>query len=681
MLRPPSAKRVPHQLTAPHGHTRTDPYYWLNERENPAVVAYLEAENAYTEATMAHTKGLQDLLFEEMKGRILEKDQSVPYLLDGYYYYTRYEPGSEYAIHCRRKGSKYAPEQVMLDVNQLAQGHAYFQVGGLQVSEANDLLAYAVDAVGRRIYSIHFKNLTTGELLPDHIPDVTGNVAWSGNNQTLFYTKQDPETLRAHQVWRHRLGTPVDQDVLVYEETDETFAVGVGRTKSRKYLEIMSHSTVSSEVRFLDAYQPEGEWQLFYPRKRDHEYAVDHVGDLFYIRTNMAAKNFRLMAVPPAKTTVLRAWREVIGHRKGVFLESFEVFKDFLVLEEREAGLTKLRVIGLADQSDHYIEFDEPTYTASLGYNPEFDTQSLRFGYTSLTTPNTTYEYHLATRRNRILKRQEVLGGFARSDYQSERVFATARDGVQVPISLVYRRGTARDGAAPLLLYAYGAYGLSLDPYFSSNRLSLLDRGFVFALAHVRGGQEMGRHWYESGKLLHKKTTFFDYIDCATHLVSEKYAHPQKVFAQGGSAGGLLMGAVANLRPDLFRAIVADVPFVDVVTTMLDDSIPLTTGEYDEWGDPRDPQAYRYMLSYSPYDKVTKQDYPAMLVTAGFHDSQVQYWEPAKWVAKLRTLKTNLRWLLLKTNLEAGHSGASGRYAPLREIALEYAFMLSQLED
>ncbi len=663
-----------------HRNTRTDPYHWLNDRENPEVIAYLEAENAYTEAVMAHTKGLQDLLFEEMKGRILEKDESVPYLLDGYYYYTRYEPGSEYAIHCRKKGSLYAAEEVMLDVNQLAQGHAYFQVGGLQVSEANDLLAYAQDEVGRRIYTIYFKNLTTGELLPDHIPDVTGNVAWSGDNQTLFYTKQDPDTLRSHQVWRHRLGTPVDQDVLVYEEADDTFAVGVGRTKSRKYLEIMAHSTVSSEVRFLDAYQPEGEWQLFLARKRDHEYAVDHVGDFFYIRTNLSAKNFRLMAVVPGQTAQVKAWQEIVGHRKHVFLESFEVFKDYLVLEEREEGLTKLRVMGLADQSDHYIDFGEPTYTASLGYNPEFNTQLLRFGYTSLTTPNTTYEYDLGTRHKKILKRQEVLGGFVRSDYQSERLYAPARDGVRVPISLVYRRGTAIDGSAPLLLYAYGSYGLSLDPYFSSNRLSLLDRGFVFALAHVRGGQEMGRDWYENGKLLRKKNTFTDYLDCATYLVAQQYAHPKKVFAQGGSAGGLLMGVVANLRPDLFRGIVADVPFVDVVTTMLDDSIPLTTGEYDEWGDPRQAKYYRYMLSYSPYDNVAEKDYPAMLVTAGLHDSQVQYWEPAKWVAKLRTKKTSLHWLLLKTNMEAGHSGASGRYAPLREIALEYAFMLSLLE-
>jgi oligopeptidase B len=678
MHRPPVAKKENKVLTT-HGHTRIDPYYWLNDRENPEVIAYLTAENAYTEAMMAHTRGLQDLLFDEMKSRIKETDQSVPYFLDGYFYYTRYEEGSEYAIYCRKAGSLHAPEQVMLDVNQLAEGHAYYQVGGLQVSERNNLLVYAVDTVGRRVYALHFKDLATGELLPDQIPEVTGNVAWAGDNQTLFYAKQDPDTLRSHQIWRHRMGTPVSEDVLVYEETDDTFGTAVGRTKSRQYLEIMSHSTVSSEIRFLDAYQPNGEWRMFLPRERDHEYTVDHAGDQFYIRTNLKAKNFRLMAVGAEQTAHIDAWREIIPHRQKVFLESFEVFKDFLVLEERENGLTQLRIIHLPDQTEHYVDFGEPTYTVGLGYNPEFNTGLLRFGYTSLTTPNTSYEYNMATKRKKVLKQQEVLGGFSRSDYQSERLYAPAKGGTKVPISLVYRRGTAIDGSAPLLLYAYGSYGLSMDAYFSSNRISLLDRGFVFAIAHLRGGQEMGRQWYEDGKLLKKKNTFTDYIDCATFLIKHQYANPDKLFAQGGSAGGLLMGAVANMRPDLFRGVVADVPFVDVVTTMLDDSIPLTTGEYDEWGNPNEKKYYDYMLSYSPYDNVAKKNYPAMLVTSGLHDSQVQYWEPTKWVAKLRVLKTDQRLLLLKTNMEAGHSGASGRFAPLKEIALEYAFMLGLL--
>jgi len=678
MHRPPIAKKQHHTLTA-HSHTRIDPYYWLNDRENPEVIAYLEAENAYTEANMAHTKSFQDLLFEEMKGRIRENDQSVPYFLDGYFYYTRYEEGNEYAIYCRKARSLYSAEEILLDVNQLAIGYNYYKAGGLQVSEQNDLLAYGVDTVGRRVYTLHFKNLTTGEALPDQIPEVTGNSVWAGDNRTLFYTKQDPETLRAHQIWQHVVGSPVAEDLLVFEETDETFSIGIGRTKSRKYLEIMCNSTVSSEVRFLDAYLPTSEWQIFLPRERDHEYSVDHAGDLFYVRTNLKAANFRLMAVGPDQTTDVQAWQEIIPHRKKVFLESFEVFKDFLVLEERESGLIQLRVINQTDQAEHYIDFGEPTYTAGLGYNPEFNTSLLRFGYTSLTTPTTTFEYNLVTQRKKRLKQQEVLGGFSSSDYLSERLYVTVRDGAKVPVSLVYRRGTDIDGSAPLLLYAYGSYGLSMDAYFSSNRLSLLDRGFIFAIAHLRGGQEMGRHWYEDGKLLKKKNTFTDYIDCASFLIEHQYANPHKLFAQGGSAGGLLMGVVANVRPDLFRAIVADVPFVDVVTTMLDDSIPLTTGEYDEWGNPNDKKYYHYMLSYSPYDNVAAKSYPNMLVTAGLHDSQVQYWEPAKWVAKLRTMKIDQRQLLLKTNMEAGHSGTTGRFAPLKEIAMEYAFILDVL--
>jgi oligopeptidase B len=668
------AKRMSQRLEA-HGHVRLDDYHWLNQRENPKVIEYLKAENAWTEAAMAQTKAMQEALFEEIKGRIKQDDSSVPYRLDGYFYYTRFEEGKEYPIYCRREGSLDAPEVVTLDVNELSDGHDFFDVSGVEVSSSRNILSFATDDVGRRIYTIHFKNLETGEVLPDIIPAITGNVAWANDNQTVFYSKQDPETLRSYQIYRHRLGTDPATDDLVFEETDETFFTYVFRTKSKHYMMIASVQTQSSEYRYLDANAPAGEFEVFLPRERDHEYNVDHFGDHFYVRTNWLAKNFRLMRSPVTHTEK-GLWEEVIPHREDVLLEGFEVFKDHLVLGERTKGLVQLRVRRWDGWGEHHLDFRESTYLAYISTNRELDTRVLRYGYTSMTTPTSVYDYDMETRETVLLKRDEVLGGFDPDDYRTERLHGLADDGTEVPISVVYRKGIPLDGHSPLLLYGYGSYGLSMDATFASSRLSLIDRGFIFAIAHVRGGQEMGRWWYEDGKLLKKKNTFTDFIACAEHLISEGYTSPENLFAQGGSAGGLLMGAVVNMRPDLFKGVVAEVPFVDVVTTMLDKSIPLTTSEYDEWGDPNTKDYYEYILSYSPYDNVEPKWYPHLLVTTGLHDSQVQYWEPAKWVAKLRVVKTDDNRLLLKTNMEAGHGGASGRFRRYRETALVYAFLL-----
>lgn len=672
--KPPAAQIVPHELEH-HGHARTDNYYWLRDRDNPDTVAYLEAENEYTKDAMAHVQPLEEALFEEIKGRIKQTDMSVPYRRDDYYYYTRYEEGREYPLYARKRGALENPEDLMLDVNVLAEGHEFFAVGRLAVSSGQDLLAYTEDAQGRRIYTIRFKDLATGEALPDVIPEVTSNITWANDNRTLFYAKQDPETLRSCRIYRHVLGTDPAEDVLVYEEADDTFSAYVFKTKSKRYLMIVSSQTLSNEYRYLDAGDPTGAFTLFLPRERGHEHAVDHFEDRFFIHTNHEARNFRLVSTPLDRTGQ-EHWEEVIPHRPDVLLEGFEVFRDHLVLEERRDGLVQLRVMPWDGSREHYLEFGEPAYLAGTNVNLEFDTTVLRYGYTSMTTPSSIYDYDMVTREKTLLKQEEVLGGFDSADYRTERLHATAADGVRVPISLVYRKGTERNGRNPLLLYGYGSYGHSLDAAFGSARLSLLDRGFVFAIAHVRGGEEMGRAWYEDGRLLKKKNTFTDFTACAEHLVEQGYTAPERLFAMGGSAGGLLMGAVVNLRPDLFKGVVAQVPFVDIVTTMLDPDIPLTTGEYDEWGNPNDREYYDYMLSYSPYDNVEAGSYPHMLVTTGLHDSQVQYWEPAKWVAKLRAVKTDRNRLLLKTNMEAGHGGASGRFKRYREIALEYAFLL-----
>ncbi len=670
---PPKAKMIKKELKA-HGHTRVDNYYWLNDRENPDVISYLEAENAYTDAMMKNTEGLQKELYDEIVGRIKQTDESVPYKLNGYFYYTRYEEGKEYPVYCRKKDNMEATEEIMLNVNEMAEGFSYYSATGLNVSPDNKLLAFGVDTVSRRQYAIHFKNLETGEILRYNIPNTTGRGAWASDNQTYFYSIKD-ESLRSFKILKHDIHQSFENNALVYHEQDATFNTYVYNSKSRDYIFIVSGSTLSTEYRYLRADKPNNEFKVFQPREHDLEYSIQHFANHFYIRTNLDAKNFRLMKTPLLKTEK-NNWIEVIPVRDDVFLQSLEIFKNFLVLEERTEGLINLRVIKWKDNSEHDINFGEPAYLAYLAYNPEFDTDVLRYGYTSLTTPNSTFDYNMVSKQKKLLKQQEVLGGFDKNNYQSERMFVTARDGAKVPLSMVYRKGMKKDGNAPLLLYAYGSYGYSMDAYFSSPRLSLLDRGFIFAIAHVRGGQEMGRQWYEDGKLLKKKNTFTDFIDCAEYLAGENYTSPDKMFAGGGSAGGLLVGVVYNMRPDLFKGIIADVPFVDVVTTMLDESIPLTTAEYDEWGNPNEKEYYEYMLFYSPYDQVEAKDYTNMLVLTGLHDSQVQYWEPAKWVAKLREMKTDNNILLLSINMETGHGGASGRFKRYKETALKYAFIL-----
>lgn len=672
-VQPPIAKKVAKELTT-HGDTRIDNYYWLNDRENPEVISYLNAENSYTAEMTSHLKDLQDDLYKEIVGRIKQDDESVPYKDNGYFYITRYQQGQEYPIYSRKKGTLEAKEEIMLDVNELAKPYDYYAVSGLNVSPDNKILAYGEDTLSRRIYTLRFKNLETGEWLPDVIPGTTGGTAWANDNQTVFYTVREPGTLRAYKIFRHRLGTPVEQDVEIFHESDDTFSTFVYTSKSKKYIIIGSSQTLSQEYRVLNANEPTGKFRIIQPRERDLEYSIVHYGDKFYIRTNLDAKNFRLMETSENATTK-ENWKEVIPHRSDVLLEGMDVFSDYLVLSERKNGITQLRVRPWKGQ-EHYIEFPEEAYMAYTSTNPEFNTNILRIGYTSLTTPNSVFDYNMETREMKLMKQTEVVGDFDKNNYQSERIMVKARDGVEIPVSIVYRKGFKKDGSQPLLLYAYGSYGYSLDPSFSSVRLSLLDRGFAYAIAHIRGGEEMGRQWYEDGKLLKKKNTFYDFIDCGEYLVQNNYTSKDGLFAMGGSAGGLLMGAVINERPDLWKGVVAAVPFVDVVTTMLDETIPLTTFEYDEWGNPSNKEYYDYMKSYSPYDNVVAKDYPALLVTTGLHDSQVQYWEPAKWVAKLRELKTDKNPLLLHTNMDAGHGGKSGRFQQYKETALEYAFFL-----
>jgi oligopeptidase B len=669
---PPMAAVRPHRFNE-HGSVRIDQYYWLRDRDNPEVIKYLEDENAYTKAVMAHTEALQERLFEEIKGRIKQTDMSVPYRRGNYFYYTRVVEGKDYPIYARKRGSLDAPEEIMLDGNALAEGKPFFQVMGMQVSSGDDLLAFAIDTIGRRIATVRIKNLRSGELLPDVISKVTGNMAWAEDNRTLFYTKQDSVTLRWDRVYRHTVGSDGNRDELVYRESDDQYYTGVFKTKSRRYMMIWSEQTMASEYRFIPADRPATPAQVIEPRRRGHEYDVDHFGEFFYIRSNDAAKNFRLMRTPVAKTGRAN-WQEVIGHRADVLLQGFEIFRDHMVVNERKNGLVQLRVRPWSGQNEHYLDFGEPAYLAYTTNNPEFDTRVLRFGYTSLTTPTSIYDYAMNSRAKTLLKRDEVLGGFDPAEYVTERLYAPARDGVQIPVSIVYRKGARRP--AQLLLAGYGSYGSSSDPTFSAERLSLLDRGFTYAIAHIRGGQELGRAWYEDGKLLKKKNTFTDFIDVAEDLVRRGYSTPGQLYARGGSAGGLLIGAVVNMRPDLFKGAIALVPFVDVITTMKDSTIPLTTNEYDEWGNPNDSTYYRYMLSYSPYDQVERKAYPNLLVTAGLHDSQVQYFEPAKWVARLRAMKTDNNRLILRTNMEAGHGGASGRYKRWRDVAFEWAFLL-----
>jgi oligopeptidase B len=668
----PKAKKISKQLTI-HNHTRIDEYYYLNEKDNPEVIEYLNQENAYTKMQLSHTESFQKKLFKEIKGRIKETDMSVPYFINGYWYYSRYEQGQEYPIYCRKKLHLDAAEQIMLNANELAKDSDYFHIADFEISADNQLMAFSVDYIGRRQYSINFKDLSKNQILLDKVENTNGSMAWANDNKTLFYAVNDSQTLRSCKIFKHELSKIEDE--LVFFEQDEAFTVEVFKNKSRSKVIISCHSTLSTEERMLDPDHPLGEFHVFHHREKDLEYSTYEFNDQVYILTNYQAKNFRLMRCDKNNTSK-ENWIEFLAHRDDVLIEGLEVFKDFIAIEERINGLINIRII-YADGKENNLKFNDPCYTAAIAYNPEFDTEKLRYGYTSLTTPNSTFEYDVNTQETTLLKQQEVLSNFNPQDYTSKRLFATAKDGTLVPISMVFKKDIQLNGKNPLLLYGYGSYGVNMDAYFSSVRLSILDRGFIYAIAHVRGGQELGRKWYESGKLLAKKNTFTDFISCAEFLIEQQYTNADLLFAEGGSAGGLLMGAVINLRPELFKGIIAAVPFVDVLTTMLDETIPLTTGEYDEWGDPRKKEYYQYMLSYSPYDNVESKKYPAMLVTTGLHDSQVQYWEPAKWVAKLRDLKKDNNLLLLRTDMSAGHGGKSGRFQHLKDIAQEYAFLFN----
>jgi oligopeptidase B len=679
-VQPPIAAITPHQRTI-HGDTVTDNYYWMIDffkkgPDSTKVVDYLKAENTYLDTMMKGTQSLQTQLFREMKKRIKEKDESVPVFKNGYFYYTRTDDGKQYYKYCRKKGSLEAKEEILLDVDQLAEGHPYYAVTGFNVSPDNKLLAFGVDTVSRRQYILQVKNLETGELLADAIHQTSGGSVWANDNKTLFYTANNPTTLLTEKVKRHQLGSDAGKDVTVYEEKDNSNYIGVGKSKSGRYIFLYSQATLSSETLFIDANTPEAAFAVFQPRMKEVLYDVAALDDKFLIVTNWNAKNFRLMECPLNQTGSAH-WKEVIPHRDSVLLEGLEVFKDFFVIDEREKGLTQLRVRNLRSNDEYYLDFGEPAYAAGVGANPEYNSTTLRYSYTSLTTPNSVYDYNMVSKQKDLKKQQEVVGGYDAGNYVTERLYATATDGTQIPISIVYKKGFEKNGQAPLLLYAYGSYGASMDASFNSSRLSLLNRGFAYAIAHIRGGQEMGRYWYDDGRMMKKKNTFTDFITCGEYLVQQRFTDPAHLYAQGGSAGGLLMGAVANMAPELWHGLIAQVPFVDVVNTMLDESIPLTTNEFDEWGNPKNKDAYIYMKSYSPYENVAHKDYPNMLVTTGLHDSQVQYFEPAKWVARLRALKTDHNLLLLHTNMEFGHGGASGRFDYLKDVALNYAFLFA----
>ena len=672
----PLAKQIPKNLTI-HDDVRVDEFYWLNDRENPEVIDYLNKENDYYNTHTTHTKEFQTSLFEEMKSRIKEDDSSVPYKYNGYWYITKYEKGKDYPIYTRKKETLEAEEELLFDCNEMAKDHSYFRLVGLNINLNNDLVSYGIDTTGRRQYTLHIKDLKTNTVLKDEISNTTGGSTWANDNKTLFYTKKDETTLRSEAIYKHRLNTDQKSDELIYEETDDTFGVSVYKTKSKKYLVIVSYSTLTTEYQILNANTPDGDFKVFQPRTRGLEYSISHYEDSFYIVSNAdGAQNFKLSKTSETQTQK-KYWNDVIPHRENVLLEDIEIFKDFLVVSERENGLNQIHIKRWDGSGSYYLPFESETYTAYTTTNIDFDTSVLRYGYQSLTTPSSIIDFDMVTKTKTIKKEQEVLGGkFKKENYTSERLWATAADGTQIPISLIRHVDTEKSSETPLLLYAYGSYGNTIDPYFSTVRLSLLDRGFIFAIAHIRGGEYLGRQWYEDGKLFNKKNTFSDFVDCSKYLIENKYTSAKHQYAMGGSAGGLLMGAVVNLAPELYNGVVAQVPFVDVVTTMLDDSIPLTTGEYDEWGNPNEKDYYEYMKSYSPYDNVTNKLYPNMLVTTGLHDSQVQYWEPAKWVARLRSQNKNTSQLYLKTNMEAGHGGASGRFEALKEVAAEYAFLL-----
>jgi oligopeptidase B len=676
----PVCEKKPKELIA-HGDTRIDNYFWLNDYfkkgpDSTKVVDYLTAENKYYDTMMSGTKLLQEKLYTEMKARIKEKDESVPVFKNGYYYYNRVEEGKDYYVYCRKKGTLDAKEEVLLDVNKMAEGHNYFSATGFDVSMDNKLMAYGIDTVSRRQYDIYVKNLETGEVYKDIISNTEGGPVWANDNQTFFYTAKNKVTLLSEKIKKHKMGTDAATDKTVYEEKDPSNYIGVGKTKSDKFILIASSGTLSSEYKYIHANKPDEAFKVFQPRMKEVLYDVDHANDKFYIRTNLNAKNFKVVTCAENKTDSSN-WQEMIAHNDSILIQGIDVFKNFVAVSERKNGLTQVHIINTQNNASHYLAFDEPAYTANLGYTPDYNSEVVRFNYTSLTTPLSVYDYNMGTKEKKLMKQQEVVGGYTVGDYITERLFATAKDGTKIPISIVYKKGFKKDGTAPLHLYGYGSYGASMDASFSSGRLSLLNRGFAFAIAHVRGGQEMGRYWYEDGKMMKKKNTFTDFIDCAEFLLANKYTTKEHLYTSGGSAGGLLMGAIVNMRPDLWHGVIAAVPFVDVINTMSDASIPLTTNEYDEWGNPANKESYMYMKTYSPYDNVEKKAYPNMLVTTGLHDSQVQYFEPAKWVAKLREMKTNNNKLLLYTNMEAGHGGASGRFKALKDRAREFAFFLA----
>jgi oligopeptidase B len=677
--KPPVAASRPFEVASPHG-ARVDEFYWLrdDERENKEMLAYLEAENAYADAMLAHTKPLQEKIYSEIVGRIKQDDATVPFRDNGYWYYSRFEIGKEYPIWARKRGALDAPEQVMLDVNQMAQGQGFFQVAAWEVSPNGKLLAWAEDNVGRRQYTIRVKDLDSGKTLEDKITNVEADIAWAADNRTLLYVAKDPTTLLGDKVRKHTLGTDPANDPLVYEEADKSYYTSVRTTKDDELVVIYSSSTVASQMQVARSDDPQLKFSVLIPRERDHEYDAEHLGNRWIIRTNWQAKNFRIVSVPETQVADRAKWQDVVAHRANAFIDDFDVFDTFLAVQEHSNGLSNIRITPWDGKRERVIDANEATYTARLGANPELNTTLLRYTYVSLATPTTTYDYDTRTDKKTLLKQDPVLGGFDQQQYTTEHIWAPARDGVKVPVSIVYRKSTPRNGTAQLLQYGYGSYGASIDPFFSHSIISLLDRGYIFAIAHIRGGQEMGRDWYESGKLLNKRNTFNDFIDVTKHLIAEKYADPQRVFAEGRSAGGLLIGAVANLAPELYRGLVVEVPFVDAVTTMLDESIPLTTNEFDEWGNPKQKQYYDYMLAYSPYDNVQAQAYPSMFVSTGLWDSQVQYFEPAKWVAKLRKTKTDRNPLLFRIDMEAGHGGKSGRFQQYRETAEQYAFLLDQ---
>jgi oligopeptidase B len=675
---PPIVKKISHPITI-HNHTRDDQYYWLNDRSNQEVIDYLNAENEYTNKVMQPIEKQKEELFEEMKGRIKETDESVPFKNGNYYYYSKYIEGGEYPIFCRKKSSIDNTEEILLDGNEMSKDHNYFQFGGFEISDNEEIMAFSIDTVSRRNYILQFKNLNTGEIFQEKIENTEeGSFAWAADNKTFFYIVRDPQTLLGNKVYKHSLGTDPKADKLVYEETNNEYYLGLGRMKSKKYIAIFSEQNgVATEYQLINADDTNHKPKIFLKRTVGLEYYLEHFQDKFIIRTNFQnSPNYQIMEVKEELASDTNSWKTLIPHRDEVFLEELEVFKEHWVIQERKEGLIKLRIINQTNKKEHFLDFGEPTYDAYIGINPDFNTSTLRFGYNSMTTPSSTFDYDMNLKVKTLLKEQEILGGFSKDNYATERVYIKARDGVDVPVSIVYHKNTKIDGTAPLLQYAYGAYGASMDASFSPSRLSLLNRGFVYAICHIRGGQEMGRTWYDSGKMFSKKNTFNDFVDCSRGLINQNYASKELLFAMGGSAGGLLMGAIVNQAPELYKGVVAAVPFVDVLTTMLDETIPLTTGEFEEWGNPKNITSYNYMLSYSPYDNTSKQNYPNMLVTTGLHDSQVQYWEPAKWVAKLRDYKKNDTILLLHTDMTSGHGGASGRFSALKNTALMYTFIL-----